>query len=49
MRRLFMISVVLFATILVTAQTKTLFDSSWQFTRNGKTVNVNLPHDWDIY
>ena len=44
-----MISVVLFATILVTAQTKTLFDSSWQFTRNGKTVNVNLPHDWDIY
>ena len=31
------------------AQTKSLFDSDWQFTRNGKTVNVNLPHDWDIY
>ena len=31
------------------AQTKTLFDSGWQFTRNGKTVNVDLPHDWDIY
>ena len=29
--------------------TKTLFDSDWLFTRNGKTINVNLPHDWDIY
>ena len=26
-----------------------LFDSGWQFTRNGKTIMVNLPHDWDIY
>ena len=26
-----------------------LFDSDWQFTRNGKTTNVDLPHDWDIY
>ena len=31
------------------AQTRQLFDSGWQFTRNGKTINVNLPHDWDIY
>ena len=31
------------------AQTSTLFDSDWTFTRNGKTINVNLPHDWDIY
>ena len=30
-------------------QTKTLFDKGWQFTRNGKTINVDLPHDWDIY
>ena len=28
---------------------QTIFDSGWQFTRNGKTVNVDLPHDWDIY
>ena len=28
---------------------QTLFDSGWQFTRNGKTINVDLPHDWDIY
>ena len=34
---------------LIDAQTRTLFDSDWQFTRNGKTINVNLPHDWDIY
>ena len=26
-----------------------LFDDDWQFTRNGKTVGVNLPHDWDIF
>ncbi|MBR5038512.1 MAG: DUF4982 domain-containing protein [Prevotella sp.] len=31
------------------AQSRQLFDSGWQFTRNGKTINVNLPHDWDIY
>ena len=31
------------------AQTQTLFDDGWQFTREGKTVTVNLPHDWDIY
>ena len=34
--------------ITAQAQTKTLFDSDWQFTRNGKTINVNLPHDWSI-
>lgn len=31
------------------AQTRVLFDSDWKFTRNGKTVKVDLPHDWDIY
>jgi len=31
------------------AQTQSLFDSGWTFTRNGKTISVNLPHDWDIY
>ena len=30
-----------------TVQRKTLFDDNWLFTRNGKTVNVNLPHDWE--
>ena len=31
------------------AQTQLLFDDGWQFTREGKTVSVDLPHDWDIY
>ena len=31
------------------AQTRILFDSGWELTRNGKTVTVDLPHDWDIY
>ena len=33
----------------IIAQTQQLFDDNWQFTRNGKTMTVNLPHDWDIY
>jgi beta-galactosidase len=45
------ISLVLF--LPVEAQTiapnQTLFDFDWMFSRVGKTVNVNLPHDWDIY
>ena len=31
------------------AQQQTLFDADWQFTQNGKTIRVDLPHDWDIY
>ena len=26
-----------------------LFDFGWQFTRDGKTETVDLPHDWDIF
>ena len=34
----------------VSAQTqRQLFDDSWQFTHEGKTINVDLPHDWDIF
>ena len=25
-----------------------LFDDGWQFTHDGKTINVDLPHDWAI-
>ncbi len=28
---------------------KQLFDFGWQFTYNGKTQSVDLPHDWDIF
>ena len=31
------------------APSQTLFDFGWQFTQSGKTINVDLPHDWDIY
>ena len=49
MKKLFLISMALSVCMGTIAQTKMLFDSGWQFTRNGKTVNVDLPHDWDIY
>ena len=26
-----------------------LFDYGWTFTQNGRSVAVDLPHDWDIY
>ena len=26
-----------------------LFDFGWTFSQNGKSITVNLPHDWDIY
>ena len=36
--------------VVAKADTKrVLFDAGWQFTQNGKTVTVDLPHDWDIY
>ena len=31
------------------AQNRQLFDSGWEFTHEGKTITVDLPHDWDIY
>ncbi|MBR5656399.1 MAG: DUF4982 domain-containing protein [Prevotella sp.] len=31
------------------AQKQELFDFGWQFSRNGETIQVDLPHDWDIY
>ena len=36
--------------VIASAQTKRqLFDFGWQFTHNGKTQTVDLPHDWDIF
>ena len=31
------------------AQQQTLFDFGWQFTQDGKTISIDLPHDWDIF
>lgn len=37
-------------TIGMSAQSqKQLFDFGWQFTHNGTTQNIDLPHDWDIF
>ena len=47
--RLVILAMTLCAWMDTMAQTRSLFDSDWEFTRNGKTVKVNLPHDWDIY
>lgn len=30
-------------------ENRQLFDFGWTFTQNGKTISVDLPHDWDIY
>ena len=49
MTRLFATFCALLLTTGLGAQTRQLFDFVWQFTHNGKTINVDLPHDWDIY
>ena len=49
MKRSLTIGLLLCAWMGTTAQTRQLLDSGWQFTRNGKTTTVDLPHDWDIY
>ena len=49
MKQLIFFLTTLCAWTVVSAQTRTLFDDNWQFTRNGKTITVDLPHDWDIY
>ena len=43
-------TMLIIATVTASAQTKRqLFDFGWQFTHNGTTQTVNLPHDWDIF
>ena len=50
MKKIAFLSFALSAWISTMAQsTSTLFDKGWQFTREGKTTKVDLPHDWDIY
>ena len=49
LKRFVVISMMLCVWNSVVAQTQSLFDSGWKFTREGKTITVDLPHDWDIY
>ena len=48
MKRLYLCTMMLAAFISASAQTKQLFDNGWKFTHEGKTVSVDLPHDWAI-
>ena len=49
MKRLFIISTALCAWMSIVAQsTSTLFDNGWKFTHEGKSISVDLPHDWAI-
>ena len=47
--RLLLFAAAIAVTASSMAQRQTLFDAGWQFTQNGKTTAVDLPHDWDIY
>ena len=48
MKHLSLSTIMLAAFVGASAQTKQLFNNDWQFTHEGKTMNVDLPHDWAI-
>ena len=48
MKKMMTSLMLLIAAMTVSAQ-RQMFDFGWQFTRNGHTKMVDLPHDWDIY
>ncbi len=49
MKKLFLLVILMFCAWNGTmAQTSRLFDDGWQFVRDGKSVNVNLPHDYKV-
>ena len=49
MKRILLFSMMLWVGLNATAQKRQLFDDNWTFIHNGKVINVNLPHDWDIF
>ena len=48
MKRFYLCTMMLAVFISATAGTKQLFDNGWKFTHAGKTISVDLPHDWAI-
>ena len=48
MKNLLIIMMLGFAGVTASAQ-RSLFDFGWQFTHDGTTQTVDLPHDWDIF
>ena len=49
MKKIMITLMLAIAVVTASAQTRQLFDFGWQFTHNGKTLTVDLPHDWDIF
>ena len=50
MKKLLITMMLAIAAVSASAQSKKqLFDFGWQFTHNGTTRTVDLPHDWDIF
>ena len=50
MKKLLITMMLVVAVVTTSAQTqRQLFDFGWQFTHNGTTQTVDLPHDWDIF
>ena len=50
MKKIMITMMLVIAAVSASAQTKRqLFDFGWQFTHNGTTQTVDLPHDWDIF
>ena len=49
MKKILITTMLVIAAISASAQTRQLLDFGWQFTHNGKTQTVDLPHDWDIF
>ena len=50
MKKIIITMMLVIAAVSASAQTKRqLFDFGWQFSHNGTTQTVDLPHDWDIF
>ena len=49
MKKILITTMLATAALTASAQTKQLFDFGWQFSHDGKTQTVDLPHDWDIF
>ena len=49
MKKIMITLMLAIAVVTASSQTRQLFDFGWQFTHNGMTQTVDLPHDWDIF
>ena len=49
MKKIMITLMLVIAVVTASSQTRQLFDFGWQFTHNGMTQTVDLPHDWDIF